>query len=94
VSFEAEVIGQRPAGEMSPHHPLIQLAGECVRAQGLEPILTIGSTDANIPLSMGFPAMVLGVTTGGGAHTKDEFIHTEPLAKGMEQLVRFVEGVW
>lgn len=94
VSFEAEVIGQRPAGEMSPHHPLIGLAEECVRAQGLEPLLTIGSTDANIPLSMGFPALVLGVTTGGGAHTKDEFINIEPLVKGMEQLVRFVEGVW
>ena len=33
------------------------------------------------------------VTTGGGAHTKDEFINIEPVAKGLEQLVRFVESV-
>lgn len=94
VSFETEVIGQRPAGELNQNHPLIRLAEACVRAQGLESILTTGSTDANIPLSKGYPALVLGVTTGGGAHTKDEFINIEPLAKGLEQLVRFVRAVW
>jgi acetylornithine deacetylase/succinyl-diaminopimelate desuccinylase-like protein len=93
VSVEAEVIGHRPAGELSPKHSVIQLAEECVRAQGLEPILTTGSTDANIPLSKGYPALVLGITTGGGAHTKSEFINVEPVAKGMEQLVRFVSEV-
>ena len=94
LSLEAEVIGQRPAGEMSPDHPLIKLAEECIREQGLEAILTTGSTDANIPLSKNIPALVLGITTGGGAHTKDEYINTAPIEKGMEQLVRFVERVW
>ncbi len=94
LSLEAEAVGARPAGEMSPNHPLIKLAEECVREQGMEAILTTGSTDANVPLSKGYPALVLGVTTGGGAHTKDEFINIEPVGKGMEQLVRFVEGVW
>lgn len=94
VSFETEVIGQRPAGELNQNHPLIRLAEACVRAQGLESILTTGSTDANIPLSKGYPALVLGVTTGGGAHTKDEYINLEPMAKGMEQLVNFVRSVW
>ncbi|MEP6894829.1 MAG: peptidase M20, partial [Chloroflexota bacterium] len=72
----------------------IQLAVECVREQGLEGILTMGSTDANIPLSKNFPALVLGVSTGGGAHTKDEYINTAPVEKGLEQLVRFVSKVW
>jgi len=94
LRVEAEVIGQRPAGEMSPKHPLIQLALDCVREQGLDGILTTGSTDANIPLSKNFPALVLGVSTGGGAHTKDEYINTASVEKGMEQLVRFVEGVF
>jgi acetylornithine deacetylase/succinyl-diaminopimelate desuccinylase-like protein len=91
VSVEAEVIGQRPAGEMSPHHPLVRLAEECVKEQGLNPILTSGSTDANVPLSMGYPALVLGVTTGGGAHTTNEYIDLLPLRMGMAQLARFVE---
>ncbi|PWB73385.1 MAG: peptidase M20 [Anaerolineales bacterium] len=94
VRIEAEVIGERPAGEMSARHPLVGLAEQCLRAQGLEPHLTSGSTDANIPLSRGYPALVLGVTNGGGAHTKNEFIHARPVAQGMEQLIMFVENVW
>ncbi|MBK9007337.1 MAG: M20/M25/M40 family metallo-hydrolase [Anaerolineae bacterium] len=93
VAFEAEVIGQRPAGEISAEHPLIQLAQECIREQGMEPTLTSGSTDANIPLSKGYPALVLGIATGGGAHTTNEFINLKPIEKGLEQLVRFVGGV-
>ena len=94
LSIEAEVIGQRPAGELSPHHPLIKLAVSCVREQGLDAVLTTGSTDANIPLSKNIPALVLGISTGGGAHTEDEFIHTAPIEKGLEQLVAFVSRAW
>ncbi len=94
VSMEANVIGERPAGEMSPDHPFIKLAQTCLREQGMDAVLTSGSTDANIPLSKGYPALVLGVTNGGGAHTKNEFIDVRPVEKGMEQLVRFVEKVW
>jgi tripeptide aminopeptidase len=94
LSIETEVIGQRLAGELSQDHPLIQLAVDCVCEQGLEGTLTAGSTDANIPLSKKFPALVLGITTGGGAHTKDEYIDIAPVEKGMEQLVNFVGRVW
>jgi acetylornithine deacetylase/succinyl-diaminopimelate desuccinylase-like protein len=94
LGIEAEVIGQRPAGELTQSHPLIKLAVDCVREQGLDAVLTTGSTDANIPLSKGYPALVLGVTKGGGAHTKNEFIETSHIEKGMEQLVMFVERVW
>lgn len=94
VTIEAEVIGQRPAGEIPANHPLVLLATECLHEQGLDAGLISGSTDANVPLSKGYPATVLGVTTGGSAHTVHEFIHTAPVAKGMEQLVRFVSRVW
>jgi acetylornithine deacetylase/succinyl-diaminopimelate desuccinylase-like protein len=93
VKIECELIGQRPAGEIAPTHPLIRLAEECLREQGVKAELTSGSTDANIPLSRGLPSMVLGVTTGGGAHTVHEYIEVGPVEKGMEQLVRFVELV-
>jgi tripeptide aminopeptidase len=93
VSIEAEVIGQRPAGEMNADHPLIQLAQECLQELGLDAVLTTGSTDANVPLSKGYPALVLGVSRGGNAHTVQEFIHTAPVEQGMEQLVSFVERV-
>ena len=68
----AEIIGQRPAGEISAEHPLVKLAVNCMHEQGLSGVLTAGSTDANIPLSRGIPAVVMGITTGGGAHTTHE----------------------
>ena len=61
---------------------------------GINAILTSGSTDANVPLSKGYPAVVLGISTGGSAHTVNEYINTGPVTPGMEQLVRFVERVW
>jgi di/tripeptidase len=89
-----EVIGQRPPGEIAPEHPLIRLAQSCLQEQSLDPVLTAGSTVANIPLSQGYPALVLGLTRGGGAHTLQEYIETEPLEKGLEHLVQFVSKVW
>jgi tripeptide aminopeptidase len=94
VNVTAEVIGQRPAGELSPDHPFVKLAEECLREQGIYPTLTSGSTDANVPLSKGYPAIVLGISTGGSAHTIHEYINTEPVAAGMEQLIRFISRVW
>jgi tripeptide aminopeptidase len=94
VTAEAEVIGRRPAGEIPADHPLVRLAKESLRSVGIEPRLQIGSTDANLALSMGLPCVVIGITTGGGAHTVLEHINLDPIEKGMEQLVRLVSGVW
>ncbi len=94
LKMEFQIIGQRPAGQISWEHPFIKLAKECLVEQGIEAVLTSGSTDANLPLSRGLPATVLGVTTGGGAHSSHEYIDCEPIEKGLEQLVRFVERVW
>ncbi len=94
VHVTADLIGQRPVGSLAPEHPIIRLGQDCLAAQGLGASLTSGSTDANIPLSRGYPAVVLGVTTGFGAHTTEETIHTGPVAQGMASLLTFVERVW
>ena len=94
VEVELEVIGQRPSGELPGDHPLVRLAQECLREEGIEPRLNIGSTDANLPLSQGMPAVTIGLATGGKAHTVHEFINIPPLEKGMRQLVRLVQRVW
>ena len=93
VRIMAEIIGERPAGEIPANHPLVDLAVRCVCEQGLEAALTIGSTDANIPLSFDIPAVVMGISTGGGAHTTHEYVDLEPVSKGIESLVKFVESV-
>jgi acetylornithine deacetylase/succinyl-diaminopimelate desuccinylase-like protein len=94
VWFEFQLIGQRPAGDLDRNHPMVQHARDCLSAQGIEPRLTLGSTDANIPLSLGYPSIVLGLTCGGGAHTLDEYIETGPLDQGAQQLFSFVCGAW
>jgi di/tripeptidase len=94
VQAVVECIGQRPAGKISAAHPLVRLAERCLAEQGLRPSLTIGSTDANIPLSLGLPALCLGLSTGGGAHTLDEYVNISPLHQGMEQLLGVVEGAF
>ncbi|MDW8227034.1 MAG: M20/M25/M40 family metallo-hydrolase [Anaerolineales bacterium] len=90
VLIEYNLIGKRPAGEIPALHPLVQIAKECLQAEGLEPRLVVGSTDANIPLSRGLPALCLGLTTGGGAHTVHEYIRTAPLEHGMRQLLHLI----
>lgn len=91
VRIETEVIGQRPAGILDDNHPLVSLAASCIQAQGLKPHLRIGSTDVNYPLSCGIPAICVGITTGGGAHTTHEFIETAPVAKGLAQINQLVK---
>jgi tripeptide aminopeptidase len=93
VAVEVTVIGERPVGGIAADHPLVRLAQECLRAQGITPNLNVGSTDTNVPLSRGIPAITIGLTTGSGAHTVHEYINVEPLKKGMEQLVKLVSSI-
>jgi acetylornithine deacetylase/succinyl-diaminopimelate desuccinylase-like protein len=89
-----EVIGNRPAGEIPADHPLVKLAMECYARKETNVKLNIGSTDANEPLSKGIPAICVGLTTGGGAHTVGEYIDTQPLAQGLGILVDIIQTIF
>ncbi len=93
VEATAETIGQRGGGMIPAEHALVKLAESCLREVGVEPKLIAGSTDANVPLSRGYPAIVMGITTGGAAHTPNEFIEIESLGKGMRSVAKWVEAV-
>lgn len=94
VQIALELIGHRPAGKLAATHPLVRAAKRALQRQGIQPNLTIGSTDANMPLSRGFPAITVGLSTGFGAHTVNEYIHTLPLTQGLGQLVDVVQGAF
>jgi acetylornithine deacetylase/succinyl-diaminopimelate desuccinylase-like protein len=94
VKVKASLVGQRPVGALPASHPLVRLAGRCLEVQGIQPYLSIGSTDANLPLSRGLPAVCLGLTTGSGAHTTSEMIETRPLRQGLGQILDFVRLVY
>ncbi|MGI8643700.1 MAG: M20/M25/M40 family metallo-hydrolase [Thermomicrobiales bacterium] len=86
TAVEIEILGERPAGAIQEHEAIVQIARESLIALGLSPALDASSTDANIPISMGIPAICLGLTTGGNVHRPDEFIDVGPLADGFAQL--------
>jgi tripeptide aminopeptidase len=87
LPFTIEVVGDRPAGSIPANHPLVQGAMAALSAVGVRGTLENGSTDANVPLAYGVPAVTVGITRGGNAHRLDEYIETAPVADGMRQLV-------
>jgi len=65
--------------------PLAARAAAAVRTHyGFEPRFTSGSTDCNIPLSMGIPAICPGCVLGAGAHTREEFVEIDSLLPGLK----------
>ncbi|NUO65363.1 MAG: M20/M25/M40 family metallo-hydrolase, partial [Gemmatimonadaceae bacterium] len=74
LTMTVEVIGDRPGGETPASHPLVLAAAEATRLIGREPELGAASTDANVPISLGIPAVALGAGgRGGSAHTPQEW---------------------
>jgi tripeptide aminopeptidase len=65
---------------------LVGAAGIVLRQVGFEPVFDASSTDANIPISLGIPAVCIGITHGGLGHTTSEFIEVPPIATGLTQL--------
>lgn len=51
---------------------------------GMIPAIASGSTDCNVPLSMGIPAVCFGVYIGDGEHTREEWIDVASISKGMK----------
>lgn len=94
VTVKMERIGKRLAGKLASDHPLPMLAQEILNELNLEARFDIASTDANLPLSRGYPAICIGITHGNHAHTQEEFILTEPVRLGLEQLYHLVTRAW
>ncbi len=88
-----ELIGERPcSGDVDPEAmaDLIRRAGDAVRTvTGREPVFAAGSTDCNVPLAAGIPAVCLGVCVGGGCHTREEWLDTSSLKDGCRLFLEF-----
>lgn len=74
LSVEIAQIGNRPAAVLPHDSPLLATLHAVDRHLGLRTDLRLGSTDANLPLSLGVPALSMGAGgEGGGAHTLGEW---------------------
>jgi tripeptide aminopeptidase len=92
LKFTVEVVGDRPAGRITPDNPLVQGALAALERLSVRGTLENGSTDANVPLAQGCPAVTIGITRGGNAHRLDEYIETAPVQLGMRQLITLALG--
>src|SRR5215471_2975421 len=88
VQVTSRIVGQRPAAALDADHPLCHGVNAIRTYLRLRPaVLSAASTDANLPLSLGIPAVCLGITRGALAHTVQEYIDTAPVGGGLKQLL-------
>jgi tripeptide aminopeptidase len=74
LTVRIESIGERPCGETPVEDDLVQQAIEATTLIGRQPDLALASTDANVPISQGIPAIAIGAGgRGGDAHTHAEW---------------------
>jgi acetylornithine deacetylase/succinyl-diaminopimelate desuccinylase-like protein len=78
VTVDLTLVGDRPSGETPRDSRLVQTAAAAVRASGMTPRFSYSSTDSNIPISLGIPAITIDSGgRGGRAHALDEWIDVE-----------------
>jgi tripeptide aminopeptidase len=90
IKVEAKLIGDRPSGETSPDSPFVQTIAAVIRALGFKPSYQISSTDSNIPISMGIPAVTIGRGKGGRQHSLDEWVDVEKKSSAQAAQVAIV----
>jgi di/tripeptidase len=74
LTVDVERVGTRPAAEGDDQAPIVQRAIAATESFGIEPQLQISSTDANLPISKGIPAVTMsrgGVS--GNSHAPEEW---------------------
>lgn len=78
ISAEPKKVGDRPAGQTPPSADIVRFAEAAYRAEGITVRSGISSTDSNIPMSLGIPAVTLSRSSSGGrAHAPDEWLGIE-----------------
>jgi tripeptide aminopeptidase len=88
LSIEAKVLGVRPGGELAPNSPLLAAVQAADDYLGNRARIERSSTDANIPLSLGIPAIALGAGgSSGGAHSLQEWYDPTGREIGMQRVL-------
>lgn len=84
-------IGERPGGAVNEDTPLVRSACEATRAVHRVPQLAVASTDANVPISLGIPAIAIGAGGNAGqTHTPDEWFDATDAYVGIARALTIV----
>jgi tripeptide aminopeptidase len=96
IEADPRVIGERPCGETSMDAPILKTTAAVVQAFGLKPSYSVSSTDSNIPMSMGIPALTIGRGgPGARSHSPDEWTDVAPagVAQSTEVILAIILAV-
>ena len=86
LTVDIAMIGDRPSGAVDEDDPLVQRAIATTELLGLEPALGRSSTDSNIPIALGVPAVTIGGGgSGGGGHSPGEWFVNENGPRGIQR---------
>ncbi len=80
ITLETRRVGDRPSGRTPSGAEVVGVARAAIAAEGWTPELTASSTDANVAISLGIPAVTIAAGIGGRAHSLDEYLDVEPTA--------------
>lgn len=81
---EITVVGDRPGGRLADGHWLARVADAAAARVGMTLRWKSASTDGNIPLSHGAPALTLGVAKGDNLHSVEEFLDLAPILANLQ----------
>ena len=94
LKLNVDLIGERPTGETRADSPVVEVALEATRALGVTPRLDQSSTDSNLPISLGIPAITLGAGGSSGAsHSLDEWYDPRERDLGLKRGLLVVLGI-
>jgi acetylornithine deacetylase/succinyl-diaminopimelate desuccinylase-like protein len=94
LKLNVDLIGERPTGETPADSPLVEIAIEATKLLGVQPRLDQSSTDSNLPISLGIPAITLGA--GGSSafsHSLDEWYDPRGRDLGLKRGLLVILGV-
>ncbi len=94
LKLKIGVIGVRPGGKLPPDSPLLAAIENADRYLGNRSRLERSSTDANLPLSLGIPAIAIGGGgQGGGSHSIDEWYDPSGRELGLKRVLLTLLGI-
>ncbi len=88
LTAKIKELGSRPAGKLPEHSPLLRTIQAVDSYLNIRSRVDCASTDANVPLSMGLPAVSIGAGgQGGGAHTTQEWYQPDGRELGLRRIL-------
>ena len=94
LEMQVNLLGVRPGGDLAANSALLSALHEAERHLGIRSTPERASTDANIPLSLGIPAISMGAGgRAGGAHTLGEWYDPTGREIGLQRVLLTLLGV-